>query len=113
MWRKQKVPDQHYYDFVRGTSPEMGITFKKQYKVRNNKEIGVKELTQGLERQFSKKRSTATLLRALDNIKMTEDLKEYIKQFINLTYDRHLGEDELMYYFKQNLVYKVAKRSLV
>jgi hypothetical protein len=49
---------------------------REQYKMRNNKEIGEKELIDGLERQVGEKRSTVTLLRALDNVKMTGDLEE-------------------------------------
>jgi hypothetical protein len=45
--------------------------------VRNNKEIGEKELNDRLERQLGEKRSTVTLLRAHDNIKMMGDLEEY------------------------------------
>jgi hypothetical protein len=76
---------------------------REQYKMRKNKEIREKELIDGLERQFGEKRSTVTLLRALDNVKMTGDLEEYKKRFIDLTYDRDLGEEELIYYYKQNL----------
>jgi hypothetical protein len=78
---------------------------REQYKMRNNEEIGKNELIDGLERHFCEKRSTVTLLRALDNVKMIGDLEEYEKRFIDLTYNRDLGEEEFIYYFKRNLSY--------
>jgi hypothetical protein len=56
-----------------------------------------------LERQFSEKQDTITLLRALDNVKLTGDLQDYETHFIDLMYDHDLGEEQLIYYVRHNL----------
>jgi hypothetical protein len=83
---------------MEGPALKWAERLREQYKVRNNKEVGEKKLIDRLERQFGEKQSTVTLLRALDNIKLMGDLDDYKKLFIDLTYNRDLGEEELIYH---------------